>query len=257
LETTPTTKTPRAPFLPVFHYPEGYRGPNSPAEQLVRLVRIFGLDPGPALTLSQHLPKLPYGAEGWFVVPTDDALKRKFFRKAVSADEKFTHIRRLMLRKVAEHVVLNFWRDLFRLDPQNLRSCERTKRALERIAITQADSDFLIIPAQLGLRHYDRSPDQAREFFIGSAHAPEALARGDEFGLGIVEISSILLTHHERLYRDQDLGMDCTGEAFAPQGDGNYSYVNTFGFEDERVHIRTSPSNHVRRAFATPSGFII
>lgn len=140
-------------------------------EQLLALMKYFpGLDPGPALACSKSLGELPEGAEGWFVIPKPEkvgktygeALETVLKHLAVERQGKFTN-----------------WRE-GKLGPKYLRLTEKTQKALETLSAQQS-GDFLIIPAQFGIRHRGRSVRRAREVFVAK-----------EFGLGPFETAVML-----------------------------------------------------------------
>jgi hypothetical protein len=117
---------------------------------------------------------------------------------------------------------------------------------LNLIAETQK-GDILIIAAQLGMRHRGRSVRRAREVFISN-----------EFGLGSLAVGSIILTHPERLVRWEELDMDCAGDEFDPDADGEFSHAPRFrfGFSDGKVEFVARRVGFACDAFGSVSAFL-
>ena len=61
-----------------------------------------------------------------------------------------------------------------------------------------------------------------------------------EFGLGSLEVGSIILVHPKRLVRWEELDMDCPGDEFSPEAIGQFSDAPIFYFNDVGVRFDTS-----------------
>src|SRR3989344_4673510 len=60
-----------------YKYPKEYKGPKPILDQIKAIAKIFDLDPSHAIEFAKNLPALPDGAEGWFAIPSVDALANK------------------------------------------------------------------------------------------------------------------------------------------------------------------------------------
>ncbi len=105
-----------------------------------------------------------------------------------------------------------------------LRQHAKTAKMFQKLGDEQKDHDILVVPAQFGLRHKGRSVRRAREVFAAN-----------EFGLGAFAIGIMVLTHPERLVQWEQLHVDCTGDEFSPNADGDFSHAPLFRFGDGEV----------------------
>ena len=204
-----------------YTYPKEYKGPKPVADQIKTLAKIFGLDPSHAIEFAKNLPALPEGAEGWFAIPSVDALAKKRFPEVTDPAQKYCQAVQLVHVKIAaSRSFCNYCNYCEgQITPAQLRVHARTAHALDFIAETQK-SDILIVAAQLGMRHRGKSVRRAREVFVAN-----------EFGLGSLAVGSIVLTHPERLVRWEELDMDCSGDEFSPGADGGFSRSPCFYFD--------------------------
>ena len=85
-----------------YEYPKEYKGSKPIEEQIKALAKILDLDPTQALKFAKSLPKLPVGAEGWFAIPSVDALAKKHFPKVTDMAEKYCQALQLIHKKVAD-----------------------------------------------------------------------------------------------------------------------------------------------------------
>lgn len=207
-------------------YPKEYDGPKLIEEQVTALAEILGLDPSNALECAKNLPELPVGAEGWFAIPSNNGLK-KIFPKIEDDVERYCAGVRFVHKKIA--TLCNFYN--YR-DEQITSDClqvhARTVHALNLITEHQP-GDILIVAGQLGMRHRGRSVRRARECFDFN-----------EFGLGVLAVSSIFLNHSNRLVRWEELDMDCSGDEFDdPTFDARFAHVYVFSFDVFEVWFAT------------------
>ena len=110
------------------------------------------------------------------------------------------------------------------LGPKYLRQHAKTAKMFQKLGYWQKGCDILAVPAQFGLRHKGRSVRRAREVFMAN-----------EFGLGAFAIGIMLLTHPEREVQWEQLHVDCAGDEFSPDADGDFSSAPIFDFHDGRV----------------------
>ncbi len=227
-----------------YTYPKEYKGPRPIVDQVKAIAKILGLYPSPALEFAKKLPALPDGAEGWFAIPSVDALAKKHFRKVTDPALKYCFAIDLVLDKIEASRSFENCR-LGLIPPERLRVHARTAHALDLIAETQK-GDILIVAAQLGMRHRGKSVRRAREVFTAN-----------EFGLGNLAVGSIVLTHPERLVRWEELDMDCSGDEFSsfsnPSYFGNSSY---FVFRDRKVEFDTHFDSNPSSGLGAVSGFL-
>ncbi|KKS58238.1 MAG: hypothetical protein UV22_C0002G0001 [Parcubacteria group bacterium GW2011_GWA2_42_35] len=223
-------------------YPKEYKGPKPIADQIKALAKIFDLDPSQALEFAKNLPALPKGAEGWFAIPSVDALAKKHFPEVTDPTQKYCQAVQLVHAKIADSRSFYNYRE-GQITPAQLRVHARTAHALDLIAEKQK-GDILIVAAQLGMRHRGKSVRRAREVFMTN-----------EFGLGSLAVGSIVLTHPERLVRWEELDMDCSGDEFSPEADGDFSLSPYFHFGG-KVWFDTSFVDSPLDFFGSVSGFL-
>mgnify|MGYP001566204659 CR=1 FL=1 len=226
-----------------YTYPKEYKGPKPIVDQVKAIAKIFGLDSSQALEFAKNLPALPDGAEGWFAIPSVDALAKKHFPEATDPAQKYCQAVQLVHAKIAASRSFYNYRER-QITPAQLRVHARTAHALDLIAETQK-GDILIVAAQLGMRHRGKSVRRAREVFVAN-----------EFGLGSLAVSSIVLTHPERLVRWEELDMDCSGDEFSPEADGDFSKSPYFLFHDGKVKFDAYFVGGPRDFFGSVSGFL-
>ena len=226
-----------------YTYPKEYKGPKPITDQIKALAKIFDLDPSQAIEFAKNLPALPEGAEGWFAIPSVDALAKKHFPEVTDPAQKYCQAVQLVHAKIEASRSFYNYRE-GQITPAQLRVHARTAHALDLIAETQK-GDILIVAAQLGMRHRCKSVRRAREVFVVN-----------EFGLGSLAVGSIVLTHPERLIRWEELDMDCSGDEFSPEADGDFSESPYFFFDDGKVKFGTYFVDDPIDTFGSVSGFL-
>jgi len=188
----------------------------------------------PALALKAEAPgHLPAGAEGWLLVP-------KPSRVASTYHEALEKI--LSLTTGAGVGFLNSREG--KLGPEYLRLVARTSQVLDKLESSTA-GDYLVLAAQCGRRHRAKSVFQVRNSF-----------HENEYGLGPFEITSLLLTHPERLTDYEHLGIDCPGCEYATNTGGNFSYSLSFSWGDEGLYFDCSATDGIAPGFGSASGFL-
>ena len=226
-----------------YTYPKEYKGPKPINDQIKALAKIFDLNPSHALEFAKTLPELPNGAEGWFAIPSVDALAAKHFPEVTDPIQKYCQAVHLVHTKIADSRSFYNYRE-GQITPAQLRVHARTAHALDLIAETQK-GDILIVAAQLGMRHRGKSVRRAREVFVAN-----------EFGLGSLAVGSIVLTHPERLVRWEELDMDCSGDEFSPGADGGFSRSPCFYFDGGVWFVARFVGVPPRDGFGSVSGFL-
>lgn len=241
-----------------YAYPPEYTGPKPIEEQIAAIAMIFDLDPAQALGFAKSLPELPDGAEGWFAIPTADALAKQQLAGENRCPKRSTRARRYCrgVRLVFEKLAAtrphyrfhqaSSWAGSYGITRGHLRQSAKTAAALDRISEAQP-GDILIVAAQLGLRHRGRSARRVR-----------GIMSDTEYGLGTIAIFAILLTHPERLVRWEQLHVYLAGDEIAPVGDGTGCFVNvpTTDFCGDSVDFDSVSAFQACVSYGTPTGFL-
>lgn len=176
--------------------------------------------------LRKHFKKLKYvqtdvhtpeGFEGVAVIP-------KWQKVAKTYSEACQKVWELLKEKRSPN-----WCGII-FDDKHIRRLKGTDEAL--VALNQK-GDFYTLSVQMGNKYKGKSVNDARNFVSG---------RNDELLLGAFEVGCILLTHPELVRKWEDLGPDCAGDEYAPDGGGAFSrslsfYVggDEFGFDWGRL----------------------
>jgi len=213
-----------------YGYPKGYKGGPKPiSQQIDLLAKIFRLSLGyTSEFVEKILPKLalPDGAEGWFAIPSVDALASRFFPEVKNSAERYCRAVQLILAKIGgSRKFYNYREGQLTTDRFHLNT--RTAHALDILA-EQQKGDIWIVGAQFGKRHAGRSVRRAREVMVGS-----------EFGGYTLAVGSMLITHPDRLVSYDDLWMDVPGDEFDPHADGSFDNTPFFNFYVDKVKFDT------------------
>jgi hypothetical protein len=170
-------------------YPEGYKLKGA-MEQANRLRELFpGIGYANEAFAVQPVPAI---MEGYFVIPRWDTVAKTYNEAVEKVLAAIASIRSLQDPRKG------------RLGPERFWQSERTTEMFRKLGDRQKGYDLLIVPAQFGLRHRGRSARRACKVFADN-----------EFGLGAFATGIMLLTHPERLERDEDLWIDCAGDVIA------------------------------------------
>jgi hypothetical protein len=78
----------------------------------------------------------------------------------------------------------------------------------------------------------------------------------NEFGLGAFAIGIMLLTHPEREVQWEQLHIDCAGDEFAPDADGDFSCAPLFFFDDGEVKFNARWFAHAYELYGSASAFV-
>jgi len=230
-----------------YGYLSGYK-PRPISEQVDVVAGMFSLSLGDTSEFIRTvLPglALPDGAEGWFAIPSINALAARFFQDVEDPAERYVRAVQLILDKIKETRNGKFYnyRD-GNIDTAHLRQSIRSANMMAQITAQQT-GDILIVPGQFGKRHAGRSVGRARVVF-----------RADEFGHGAFSTGSMLLTHPDRLQHYDDLWIDCAGDEFSPGGDGVFSKAPYFGFSDGEVEFAAGVVGYADGYYGSASGFL-
>jgi len=177
--------------------------------------------------------ELPQGAEAWFAIPRWQALASTYNEAVEMVLGVLGSKRRLSNRIVGK------------LGAIYLRQSERSKLAEKILAEQQEGNDILVLAAQAGILHRGSSARRTRV----------AMA-GNEFGLGVFSIASMLLTHPERLSTGDALMIDCSGDEYSVRSDYTFDRVPLFDFDMAGIEFSIFYEDRARNLWGTPTGFL-
>jgi hypothetical protein len=211
----------------------GYNKPKSIAEQVALFRQLF---PGIGLANEKLVRQpLPANAEGWFAIPRWQLVGETYEEALLKVLD--------LIKQQHEGRFYN-WRK-GRIGEQNLRQHEHTAKMLQILSGQQTGFDILVVAAQFGFRHRGRSARRACAVFAGN-----------EYGLGAFEVGCMILTHPERLAFRMDLSIDCSGDKYAPFGDGDFSGVPCFIFNSGEIQFDVVPVDNASESFGSVSAFL-
>lgn len=215
-----------------YGYPKGYQQKDVHAQANLLRELIPGV--GFADEKLAELP-LPNGAGGYFAIPRWQTVAPTY-REAV--EKVFA-----LLAKQRKGKFQNYREG--QLGEQYLRESEKTAAAFQKLSDEQKGYDILVVPAQFGIRHRGRSVRRAREVMNSS-----------EFGLGAFAVGIILLTHPEREVQWEQLHIDCAGDEYSPDGDGQFVHAPIFSFDDDGLGFDSGWVNGPSDDCGSASGFV-
>jgi hypothetical protein len=216
-----------------YTYPEDYeiRDVNQQISTLRRFLPRLKIDSEKILC-----PPLPPNAEGWFAVPRWQSIAETYDR----AVQIILH----QLETQSFDEFYNFYNN--KIAGRYLRRHECAAKKIQMLSDQQDDSDILLIAAQFGLYHRGRSVRRAREVFSY-----------EEFGLGVFETGCMLLTHPKRFSNFGDLMISCPGDRYSLKGNGDFSRVPVFSFNNGQREFFSVEPHHPYGKFGSVSGFIL
>ena len=197
-----------------------------------QLLLLAGYFPSLKAKLSS-VGKPPSAAEGWIVIPNYSVIALDYNQALETALD--------LLQK--ERPRLLNWRK-GELGKNYLRLTRRTEKALHKLNKMNR-GDYLVIPAQLGLRHLGRS-----------ARRTHILLETNEFGLGPFETTIFLLTHPEWLSTPDDLGIDCIGCEYTLYKHGYFKYILFFYFFGNSLRFGDRWCGCPDKKFGPVTGFL-
>ena len=215
-----------------YRYFSGYTKPKGITEQTDILSELL---PGIGFANEDIVKQsLPANAEGWFAIPRWQSVGRTY-KEAV---EKIFEL----IKKQGDN---SFGWHEGKFGEEFLRKHERTMKMLEVLGEAQKGYNILVVPAQFGLCHRGRSVRRAREVF-----------QSNEFGLGVFETLCMLFTHLNRIAYYNDLRINCAGDEFSPDGDGNFSSAPCFRYKDGRVRLNACRADGAYEDSGSVSAFL-
>lgn len=216
-----------------YEYLSGYR-PKSIIKQTNRLRELFsGIGYADEKLVEAELPA---GAEGWFAIPRWKKIAPTYGKAVQKVFD--------LLKKTRNGKFRNYYDS--QLGPQYLRQLKKSATSWKKLGDAQSDYNILVVPAQFGISH--RGCGIRRVCSIMNEN---------EFGLGAFAVAIMLLTHPERLQRYNDFYIDCAGDEFAPNADGNWSYTPVFGFDYDNLVFGVGWVGGVSSGFGSASACLI
>jgi hypothetical protein len=197
-------------------YPSAYHGFKSIISQVDILRRLIPELENATYDENIATQPLPPGAEGWVAIPRWDLIASTY---NIALERVLA-----LIRQTRRDQFYN-WRK-GKINEQYLRQSILSIRFWQQLGEKQKGHNILIVPAQFGLRHRGRSVRRAREVFAVN-----------EFGLGAFTIGIMLLTHPERLHRNDNLWIDCAGDEYALGKGGDFSRAPYFIFFGSAVRF--------------------
>lgn len=217
-----------------YGYLSGYQKPNSVTEQANRLRELFpGI--GYANEALADAP-VPQGAEGKFVIPR--------WQKIAPT---YNEVVEIVLGKLREAYGKKFYNYIDgKLGAKHLREGAAKKAAFRKLGDEQKDYDLLVVDGQFGILHRGRSVRRARVVMESSG----------QFGFGAFEVGIMLLTHANRLRHYDDLWIDCAGDEYSYEADGQFPRAPFFNFYDGRLEFGSGGVVIASGDYGSSSGFI-
>ena len=204
-----------------YTYSTGYTGPKKIQDQINLLAKIFHLDPSKALENAKNLPALPKGAEGWFAVVRWESIAKVYFW---AIDSIYGRLGMKM--------------------PQGKVGIRKISvMSINTIATVQNNSNILIIPAQFGLKHRGEATEYAKKNL-----AP------NEFGLDLISVGCMLLTHPKRLCDTKSLEFDILGSAILHK---RILFVPVIYFDKKLVLNADDGMRTAKESSGSPTGFLL
>jgi hypothetical protein len=215
-------------------YPPNYQGPKPIGDQVRCLAKALALSPDATLTYIEEVVStwaLPAGAEGLFAIPRWEKVAATYCAALQKILDLLAGQRRFFNYRQGE------------IGPERLRQYAPTAAALEAIG-QQQPGDFLVLPAQFGMRHRGRSSRRARE-----------VLSANEFGLGAFALGSMAYVHPERFVTSEELDVDAIGDEFAPDAGGHFSKAPYFCFGGDELEFGAGYVDGAHVSFGGASGF--
>ena len=213
-----------------YAYPKGYKVKGI-TEQTNILRQLFS---GIGFADEQIVNRpLPSNAEGWFAIPKWQTMAATYNEAALK-----------VLAMIGQKRKFYNYRE-GALGADYLRQHARTAKMFQQLSDEQKDHDILVVPAQFGLRHRGRSVRRAREVFMSN-----------EFGLDAFSVGIMLLTHPEREIQWEQLHVDCAGDEYSPDADGEFVYAPLFRFHDGKVRFYAGWFDDADDNYGSASAFL-
>lgn len=192
-----------------YGYPEGFTV-KSVEKQVMKISRIFGLNPKESLIFCESLPNLKnlvpedylYDIE-YYAIPKLSVIQSRF-----SGCEESCYCKAsiLVLSELSGDQNLKFFPE--KITKENFKLNSRTKKFIEKIERSQ-NGDIVILPCSFGLIHRGKCSDMVKSHFFPK-----------EFGLDVFYTSCMSLTNKLRYQKFDALGVDCLGTEYFYEEEG-------------------------------------
>ncbi len=133
-----------------------------------------------------------------------------------------------------------------KLGGQYLRQQVLTASTFQKLGEEQNGYDIIVISAQFGLRHRGRSVHRVREVLLDN-----------EFELSVFAVGIMLLTHHDRLKRYNDLWINCAGDGYTSSAGSEFLHALVFRFVGDKLRLGTSSVSGACNSCGSASGFFL
>ncbi len=195
-------------------YPKDYR--RKPVARQIDIVgKVFDLPTEKAMQFAtERLPKIkfPQHAEGWFAIPSVEAVAAKHFPQVTGIVDQYRECVRFACAKIKETRKFNDY-ELGYFDHHPFMERPKSLEIYNSWANGGQSGEILIIPAQLGMRFQGKSVEDAFKTFSKK-----------EFPLGMFEVLSILITHPKRFNPYAGLSIVCADNAILSDSGPEYPH---------------------------------
>jgi len=217
-------------------------------EQIMSLAKLFGLDPRDALTYAKTLPKLPEGAEGHFAYVSFEEVAKMHFPDISHTPAQYCQFQNLIIQMLSKsRRFFNYYKEA-EINPASLRMQAHTAWAHSLLQREQKGG-ILIVAGQLGLLHRGCSDRLSLEVIVNTP---------GEFAFDGIMGGCVLITHPERLWSQEDLGMSCPGAEFKPKRSirPGFSRVPFFNFHSGELMFGAHGDDNFLPDNGAASGFL-
>lgn len=203
-------------------YPKFYK-PRDLWDQVEIIEQVIPIKVNKSLIDNVMQAPLPNGAESLFVIPK---LKGSYVLSLLNVLSIIE-----MKRSFHSHVTL---------EKKKLLRDERTCKSLKILSNVQNGEDVIIVPAQFGARHVNKSVESVRESMLPN-----------EFGLGAHDVGWMLFTHlTERQNEFNGIHLDCPGDIYSGK------YHPYFDYFERRMDFDMRKSNDPISDIGSVTGFL-
>jgi len=211
-------------------YPEGYRPID---EQIEDLASRFNLNGKKALEFAHKAfvgKKKPEGMEGPFAFVYSPALGENYEKAMVAILDEV---------KKVHPTFFNYIKD--KMESKYHRETAHKHDSVEALHDI-IGCDILVSWGQLGL-----------QFAGHSSRCARVKMEQDEFGAGVVEGGSVIITHPKRLVRYDQLHMDLSGDERSPGGGDSFGYAPYLCPHDDKVGLHSNWTGYAYRQWGSVS----
>lgn len=218
-----------------YDYPKGYNGAKDLDEQATILREQYQFPLKPLASVKT----LPEGAEGLWVIPLIQGIV------PLQCEHPYNYGVDFVLERLGRNRQFKNWRQN-KTGHIYLQQREHTLHLWNQLTLLQGSGELTpVVPAQFGKKHRGESVDYAREDVMDN-----------EFLFGAYHAGVMLLTHPEREQVWEQLHIDCGGDEYAPDGDGEFVLAPGFCWLDGGLRFSTHWAGRADGRFGSVSGFL-